>query len=584
MDGSVSLVEVDQGGRVRVGVVLPGWADEILDIIGVSWPNVDEDDYRDMADSLREFADDIDEGANDAHQAIQSFVGSAGGSLGVEALNAHWGKINGKHLKGLADCGRLAATAMDGVAVLIEGAKLAAIVQLGILAAEVIAAQAAAPFTFGLSELGAVAGTQVTRLAVRKIIKEVCQQVVEQIVSVALTPVEEALGAMVGDLVVQLGANALGVQKGVDLGHAAQAGKDAGKSAAGSMQLLSAGGGSGGGGGGGGAGGSGFIFDPDAHDSVVNVLKRAGDTFRNKGGSKISRAKNHHGRTRGKDAIANAAAPMIDKVIDKLEDGVKRTATHLDEKMVGGVKKMKLNHRENDDSIATEIQSIGKKSHGNAPTYHVDDKGKVTRLTSGGHQPLTDEDRSRLTPIGLQGDDHVARRDTRKYPLPKERVKKPSRQVPFGSTDLSQATQLARHANTGKIDRKTKKPEQGDYGNKGKKFTSRNYAAARYGEKGADDEFIVVGRSVYTTGMHSERQIGIPFLDAKHAGGMSELYTERAPCTKSPGASDCSAWMSEHIPNVDVSHSVEYGDSEESKKKGNDAMEQYLNGINRRKR
>lgn len=118
--------------------------------------------------------------------------------------------------------------------------------------------------------------------------------------------------------------------------------------------------------------------------------------------------------------------------------------------------------------------------------------------------------------------------DTRKYPLPKERVKKPSRQVPFGSTDLSQATQLARHANTGKIDRKTKQPEQGDYGNKGKKFTSRNYAAARYGEKGADDEFIVVGRSVYTTGMHSERQIGIPFLDAKRAEGMSELYTERA--------------------------------------------------------
>lgn len=84
--------------------------------------------------------------------------------------------------------------------------------------------------------------------------------------------------------------------------------------------------------------------------------------------------------------------------------------------------------------------------------------------------------------------------------------------------------------------------------------------------------------------MHSERQIGIPFLDAKRAEGMSELYTERAPCTKSPGASDCSAWMSEHLPNVDVSHSVEYGDTPESKKKGNDAMENYLDGINRRKR
>ncbi|MGY4967897.1 WXG100-like domain-containing protein [Streptomyces nigrescens] len=102
-----------------MGVVLPGWADEVLDIIGVSWPNVDEDDYREMATAMREFADDIDEGANEAHTAIQGLVGSAGGSVAVDALNAHWGKINGKHLKGLADCGRMAATAMDGVAVLI---------------------------------------------------------------------------------------------------------------------------------------------------------------------------------------------------------------------------------------------------------------------------------------------------------------------------------------------------------------------------------------------------------------------------------------------------------------------------------
>jgi hypothetical protein len=44
-----------------VGVVLPGWADELLDLIDVSWPNVDEDDYREMANTMREFADDIDE-------------------------------------------------------------------------------------------------------------------------------------------------------------------------------------------------------------------------------------------------------------------------------------------------------------------------------------------------------------------------------------------------------------------------------------------------------------------------------------------------------------------------------------------
>ncbi|MFJ9617976.1 RHS repeat-associated core domain-containing protein [Streptomyces noursei] len=352
-----------------MGVVLPGWADEILDIIGVSWPNVDEDDYRDMADAMREFADDIDSGANEAHTAIQGLVGSAGGSLAVEALNTHWGKINGTHLKNLGECGRLAATALDGVALLIEGAKIGAIVQLGILAAEVIAAQAAAPFTFGLSELGALAGTQATRLAVRRIFKEVCQQVAEQVISIALTPVEEALGAMVGDLVVQLGANALGVQDGVDRGHAAQAGKDgfkqgvqdarsSAKSAAGNpMQLLSAGGGSGGGGGG---ASGGFSFDPDEHDRVVTGLQSAGGTFRNKAGGKIGRAKSHHGRTRGKDAIADAANAMLDKVIDGIEDGVKKTAKHLDDNMTRGVKQMAKNHHENDKGLADHFKGLGK--------------------------------------------------------------------------------------------------------------------------------------------------------------------------------------------------------------------------------
>ncbi|MGW8575174.1 hypothetical protein [Streptomyces niveus] len=32
--------------------------DTMFDVVGVGWPNVDEDAYRDMADTLREFADD----------------------------------------------------------------------------------------------------------------------------------------------------------------------------------------------------------------------------------------------------------------------------------------------------------------------------------------------------------------------------------------------------------------------------------------------------------------------------------------------------------------------------------------------
>ncbi|MFJ6749924.1 MULTISPECIES: YwqJ-related putative deaminase [unclassified Streptomyces] len=423
-----------------MGVVLPGWADEVLDIIGVSWPNVDEDDYREMATAMREFADDIDDGRNEAHTAIQGLVGSAGGSLAIEALNAHWGKINGKHLQGLADCGRMAATAMDGVAVLIEGAKIAALVQLGILAAEVIAAQAAAPFTLGLSEVGALAATQATRVMVKRLFKEVCQAVAEQVISMALTPVEEALGAMVGDLVVQLGANALGVQDGVDLGQTAKAGKDgfgqgvqdakdSAKSAAENpMELLSAGGsrGSGGGGGagsGGASGGSGgFSFDKNEHDKVVIGLESAGGAFRNKAGGKIGRAKSHHGRTRGKDPIADAANTMLDKVIEGIEDGVKKTAKHLDDNMTRGVKQMAKNHDDNDKGLADHFKGLGKdgKTDSKAPNSGGSGKGGSSgagadgRSNSSGGEPWwhghsADEMRHhRRPPIDVSGLDRDA--------------------------------------------------------------------------------------------------------------------------------------------------------------------------------
>ncbi|GAA3004675.1 hypothetical protein GCM10020229_15740 [Kitasatospora albolonga] len=186
-----------------MGVVLPDELAWVLDLIGVNWPNVDEDDYREMADALRSFAEEIDSGVTDAHSAVQDMVGANAG-LAVQAFEAHWGKLSGTHLHQLAEGGRIAAVALDGTALVIEGAKIAAIAQLCIMAAEVIAAQAAAPFTFGLSEVGALGATQVTRLIVKRLLKEAEQQIISELMAMATGPVIEAIGSMAGDLVINL--------------------------------------------------------------------------------------------------------------------------------------------------------------------------------------------------------------------------------------------------------------------------------------------------------------------------------------------------------------------------------------------
>ncbi|CAL9404018.1 hypothetical protein SUDANB6_01517 [Streptomyces sp. enrichment culture] len=561
-----------------MGVTLPGYLDEALDLIGVSWPNVDEDDYREMAQAMREFADDVDDGAADAHTAITDLIGSNEG-LAVQALERHWGKVRGTHLANLAEAGRLAATALDGVATLIEGAKLAAIAQLGILAAEIAAAVAASPVTLGLSALGGLAATQATRIAVKRIFQEVCEQVAAQVVDIAMGPVHQALGSMAGDLVVQLGGNALGTQQGVDLGRTAQAGRqglgegvDGVKADADGVMRLAGANGSGGSGGGGGGGGGGgqFSMDPDSYDRAGNQLEGAGGKIRDRAGGKLSRAKATHGRTKGRDAIADAANAMLDKVIDGLEQGVKRSAAHLDENMTGGLRKMARNHRDNDDETALSLARLRQHNTGDGtPIYLMSDDGTVKRLSPDGvRADLTEEDRQR---IGLKFDgDNVGRPQPGEANLKlqgKERPRPLSRSTPveLGSTPLSRAVQLARHADSSygthrEVDGKDR-------------FESNNYAAARFDSKG-DGGFVLVARS--SGFRHSERMIGFPVLRDGAQGRMTELYTERAPCSSAP---NCSAWMRERFPHVEVTHSIDYGSTRESRAEGNAEMMKYLDRL-----
>ncbi|MFF4032981.1 nucleic acid/nucleotide deaminase domain-containing protein [Streptomyces sviceus] len=570
-----------------MGVVLPSELDAALDLIGISWPNVDEDDYRDMAQAMREFADDIEDGAADAHRAITDLIGTNEG-LAIQALEKHWDLVKGKHLTNLSEAGRVAATALDAVAVLIEGAKIAAIAQLGILAAEIAAALAAAPLTFGLSTLGGIAGTQVTRIAVKRIFEEVCEEIAGRIMEVAMGPVFQAIGAMAGDLVVQIGGNALGTQHGVDLGQTAKAGeKGLGEGVdtlkSGGMQLASAGGGggsmqlagadsgSGGSSSGGGGGGGQFSMDLDSYDRASNGLKGAGSKIRDGAGTKLSRAKSSHGRARGKDPLTNLLDPMVDEVMEGISKGVKRSADHLDESMTGGLKQMAKRHKDNDDETALSLKQLQKGNDGKTPMYLMGDDGTLKRLhADGGTHKLTPEDRDR---IGLSLDGDNAGR-----PLPGEsnlklqgkqrpRPLSNSEQVELGSTPLSQAVQLARHADKSYGNHKQVNGQD--------KFESNNYAAARFNSAKQDDgNFVMVARS--SGFRHSERMIGFPVLRDGAGGRMTELYTERAPCSSAP---NCSAWMKERLSHVDVTHSIDYGNTKESRAQGNAEMMDYLDRL-----
>ncbi|MFJ9180483.1 hypothetical protein [Streptomyces sp. NPDC102360] len=157
--------------------------------------------------------------------------------------------------------------------------------------------------------------------------------------------------------------------------------------------------------------------------------------------------------------------------------------------------------------------------------YHHDDKGNVTRLGGDGKkQTLSDSDKKRLGILQLNADNTTQPRPRGKFGLPNRkkgeaRPQKDSTQVALGGTDLSRATQLARHSDKS-YGNYTKDKTSGD-----SKFSSNNYAAVRYGKQGGEDEFILAGRS--RSPVHSERVLGIPSIQSGATHKISELYTER---------------------------------------------------------
>ncbi|WP_318280696.1 DUF6531 domain-containing protein [Streptomyces globisporus] len=335
---------------------MPDWADTMLDLIGINWPNVDEDAYRDMADALREFADDVEDDGHLANQHVQRLLSSGSGEA-LDALKGHWGKVKNKHVKDLASGARTIAGALDNAATAIEAMKYAAIVHLGVLAGKAGISMALIPVTGGLSMLIGGAAIAVAQQAIRRIIKECMEEVVGYIVSALTEPAVAALENMAADLAVQVGANALGLQDGVDMNQVGRSGKEGfNEGVAGakdSLQLASADGP-------GLAPGKGVHIEHAEHTRAGTKLNLVSVDVHGKTAGKLSKARTHHGRSRGKDDIAGALDPVIDKAMKALGKANKAMGDHFGKTLPKAVKEISENQKKIELDIK-EMMSKGVK-------------------------------------------------------------------------------------------------------------------------------------------------------------------------------------------------------------------------------
>lgn len=290
---------------------------------------------------------------------------------------------------------------------------------------------------------------------------------------------------------------------------------------------------------------------------------------------------------------------MTNKVTQALGDGAKKLAQGLGQDFKKAGKRLysdtseKLhkvgdNHRRNDDDVHDLFDGMHKRrkvDNEGTPIYHLDDEGNISRLR---HNPdasasegryakekLSDED---IELLGLKPESRGRPQEGERHALlknkaegaTKPREKVSSTRIDPGSSDLARATQLAHHADN-------------YYGKGG---AGRNYAAAHVKGANGKSDFILVGRShpgdgdEGIVGAHSERMLGTPFLRQGEGERIRSLYTEREPCSTSK---NCSAWMGERLPHVQVTHSFEYGSTKESRAAGNAEVVNYLKELKGRR-
>jgi hypothetical protein len=125
----------------------------------------------------------------------------------------------------------LLADALDAGALVVIGMKTECIVQIGVLAGELLADQAAAAVTFGAAEAAIPAEVAATDSILDELVSQAEQQVASYVEQVLMGPLYDAAASAAGNIATQLVGEAMGIQSGFSwsrVGSAAESGASKG--------------------------------------------------------------------------------------------------------------------------------------------------------------------------------------------------------------------------------------------------------------------------------------------------------------------------------------------------------------------
>ena len=200
-----------------MSIELPGPVVDFLGIIGVNWPQVNEDSVREFAGHVRDFASNM-EGTHSSASSTISQMNAAYSGSSYEALVEAWGHMSNSHMQDLIEACGVVATALDVAADAIIAMKGEAIAQLVVMAATFVADQAAAVLTFGIAEAAEAAIIAGAKEVVKYLENQLVQHIMGELIGKAVEPLEGVVEKAVSGLTYQAVGAILGVPSGGSVG------------------------------------------------------------------------------------------------------------------------------------------------------------------------------------------------------------------------------------------------------------------------------------------------------------------------------------------------------------------------------
>jgi hypothetical protein len=174
----------------------------VFNMLGLPWPDIDEDQLREHASHLREYAGSLADTHESAFADIKSLSASYAGPS-YDVLAERWAHFSSTHINEIVEVCRGFATALEVAADAVVTAKGAVIAALVAMAAEVVADQGAAVVTFGASEALIPGIVAATRAIVKAALDQLEQQLISMALEAAIGPLEDKIQNAIENMVLQ---------------------------------------------------------------------------------------------------------------------------------------------------------------------------------------------------------------------------------------------------------------------------------------------------------------------------------------------------------------------------------------------